>query len=93
MYFWLSYCDEDQIERKSSLIYNASARHEQHECDTSHTSETRATRVRHQCYTSDTSATRVKNFDFDSGTSKNIFLNPYIYYMASEGLQEEEQFL
>ena len=76
MYFWLSYCDENQIERKSSLIYNASARHDQHECDTSHTSET-----------------RVKNFDFDSGTSKNIFLNPYIYYMASERLQEEEQFL
>ena len=30
---------------------------------------------------------RVKNFDFDSDTSKNIFLHPYIYYMASERLQ------
>ena len=39
----------------------------------------------------DTSATRV-NFDFDSGTSKKIFLHPYIYYTASERLQGEEQF-
>ena len=60
--------------------------------DMSDTSETRATRVRHKCYTSDTSATRVKNFDFDSDTSKNIFLHPYIYYMASETLQGEKQF-
>ena len=34
----------------------------------------------------------MKNFDFDSDTSKNIFLHPYIYYMASERLQGEEQF-
>ena len=40
----------------------------------------------------DTSATRVKNFDFDTGTSKNIFLHPYIYYMANDRLQVEEQF-
>ena len=39
-----------------------------------------------------TSATQVKNFDFDSDTNKNIFLHPYIYYMASERLQGEEQF-
>ena len=39
-----------------------------------------------------TSATQVKNFDFDSDKSKNIFLQPYIYYMASERLQGEEQF-
>ena len=51
-------------------------RHEQHECDSN-------------C---DTSATRVENFDFDSDSSKNIFLHPYIYYMAREGLQGEEQF-
>ena len=77
-----------------------------HECNTSDTSETRATRMRqkcdtsatlttrvlHECYTNDTSATRVKNFDFDSYTSKNIFLHTYIYYMASERLQGEKQF-
>ena len=40
---------------QSSLIYNMSARHERHECNTS---ETRATQVRHDCYTNDTSATR-----------------------------------
>ena len=61
----------------------------QHECDTSDTS---ATQVRHECYTNDTSTIRVKNFDFDSDTSKSIFLNPYIYYMASERLQGEKQF-
>ena len=47
---------------------------------------------RHKCYTNDTSAIRVENFDFDNGTSKNRFSNPYIYYMASERLQGEEQF-
>ena len=70
------------------------------ECDTSDTSETRATgvrykcdtsatrtaRVRQECYTNETRATRVKNFDFDSDTNKNLFLHPYIYYMASEKL-------
>ena len=44
---------------------------------------------RHKC---NTSVTRVKKFDFDSDASKNIFLHTYIYYMASEGLQGEEQF-
>ena len=77
-----------------------------HECNTSDTSETRATRMRqkcdtsatlttrvlHECYTNDTSATRVKNFDFDSYTSKNISSHHCIYYMASERLQGEEQF-
>ena len=38
---------------KSSLIYNTSARHERHECNTS------ATRERHEQHKSDTSATRV----------------------------------
>ena len=82
---------------RSSLIYNTSPRHERHECDTSGTSEIRATRVlheRHEYYTNDTSTTRttrVKNFDFDNDTSKNIS-QPYIYYMASERLQGEEQF-
>ena len=89
---------------KSSLIYNTSARHERHECDTSNISETRVrhkcdtsatrtTRLRHKCYTNETSVTRVKQFDFDSGTSKNILLHPYIYYMANDRLQGEKQFL
>ena len=78
----------------------------QHKCDTSNTSEKQATRVQHQCntsatrktwerqecYTKDTSAARVKNFDFDSDMSKNIFLHPHIYYMTSERPQEEKQF-
>ena len=34
----------------------------------------------------------MKNFDSDSDTDKNIFSHPYIYYMASERLQGEEQF-
>ena len=57
----------------------------------SDTSESRATRMQHECDTSDTSATWVKNFDFDNDTSKNIFSHPYIYYMASERLQGEKQ--
>ena len=69
----------------SSLIYNMSARHERHECNTS---ETRTTQVRHECYTNDTSPTRVKNFNF----GKNIYSHPYIYYMTTEILQGEEQF-
>ena len=60
-----------------------------HECDTS---VTRTTQVRYECYTNHTSGTQVKNFDFDNETSKNIFSQPYIYYMASERLQGEEQF-
>ena len=48
--------------------------------------------MRRECCTNDTSATRVKNFDFDNDTSKSIFSHPYIYYMASERLQREEQF-
>ena len=62
-------------------------RHERHKCNTS---ETRVTRVRHECCTNDASATRVKNFDFDNGTSKNIFSHPYIYYMESERLFYKE---
>ena len=95
---------------RSSLIYNTSARHERHKCDTSDTNATRkgheqhecdtsATRVlheRHECDTSATRTTRVRHewkiFDFDSNTSKTMFLHPYIYYMASERLQGEEQF-
>ena len=67
----------------------------QHECDASirvrherDTSEKRASQVRHECYTNDTTATRVKILY----TSKNIFSQPYIYYMASERLQGEEWF-
>ena len=32
------------------------------------------------------------NFDFVNDTNKNIFSHPYIYYIASERLQGEEQF-
>ena len=38
------------------------------------------------------SATRVKNVASDNDTNKNLFSHPYIYYMASERLQGEEQF-
>ena len=76
---------------------------ERHECNTSATlatpvqhewnmSNTSPTQVQHECYTNDTSATPLKNFDFDNDMSKNIFSHPYIYYMASERLQGEEQF-
>ena len=34
----------------------------------------------------------MKNVDFDNDTSKNIFWYPYIFSMASEILQGEEQF-
>ena len=42
--------------------------------------------------TSDTNAIRMKNFDFDNDTSEKIFSHPYIYYIAGERLQTEEQF-
>ena len=97
---------ETQLETWSSLIYNTSARHERHECDTSDTnaslatrvqrkwdtSDTSAVQVRHECFTKNTSARRVKNFDFDNNTSKNIFSHHYIYYMASKRLKAEVQF-
>ena len=64
----------------------------QRECDSSNTSATRAGHERHECYTNDTGTARVRNFDFDNSTSKNVFSQPYIYYMASERLQGEEWF-
>ena len=48
--------------------------------------------MQHECYTSDTNATRAKNLDFDNDTSEHIFSHLFIYYMASERLQGEEQF-
>ena len=48
--------------------------------------------MRHERHECDTSATRVKNFDFDNDMDKNMFSHPYIYYMATERLQGEEQF-
>ena len=52
--------------------------------------------MRHKCNPSATRTTRVRHerkmFDFDSDPSKNIFLHPYIYNVASERLQGEEQF-
>ena len=82
----------------SSLIYNTSARHKRHECNTSrtlatrvrqeehecNTSATQTTRVSQECYTNDASATRVKNFGIRNYTSKNIILLHFIYYMASD---------
>ena len=60
----------------------------QHKCDTS---AARTTQVRHDCYTNDTSVTRANIFYFDNDISKNIFSHLYIYYMASERLQGDEQ--
>ena len=80
----------------SSLIYNMSARHELSlELSSGTRCDTRtklATRVRHEWDTNDTSATRARNFNFDNDTSKNIFQQPYIYYMANERLHEKKQF-
>ena len=56
------------------------------------TSDTRMTRVPHECYMNYTSGIRVKNFDFDNDLSKNIFSHSYIYYMTSKRLWWEEQF-
>ena len=47
--------------RRSSLIYNTSARHEQTMCDTSDTNATLVTRVQHKCNTSATRTTRVRH--------------------------------
>ena len=41
---------------------------------------------------SDAGATRMKNFDFDNGTSENIFSHPYIIYKANERLEGVKQF-
>ena len=68
-------------------IYNMSARHERHKCDTNDTS---ATQVRRECYTNDTSVARVKNVDFDNDSSENIFSHSYINYITNERLQGEE---
>ena len=68
---------------------DTSATQTQHECDTI---EIRATRARQECYSNDTSVTRIKSFDFDNDTGKNIFSHLYIYHMASERLQGDEQF-
>ena len=56
--------------------------------DTSDTSTTRTTQVRHKCY----SRTRAKSFDLDKDTREIIFSHPYISYMTNEILQGEEQF-
>ena len=78
----------------------------QHDCDTRDRRATQLTRVQHKCdtsatlttrvqqepYTNNPSATQVKNFDFDNDMILNIFARPYMYYMASERLQGEEQF-
>ena len=45
----------------SSLIYNTSARHEQHECETSDGNVTRVRHERQECETSATRTTRVRH--------------------------------
>ena len=75
----------------SKLFYNtsASATRVQHERDMS------PRRVLHEyceCHTNDSVATRVKIFDFDNGTSENIFSHLSINYMAIGRFQGEEQF-
>ena len=76
---------------RSSLIYNTSSRHLQHQCNTSvtlatqmqhewDTREMSATQVWHECYTNATSVTRVKNFNFDNDTCKNIFTLLYLLH-------------
>ena len=85
---WLHYKTLTVVNSRSSLIYNTSARHEWHECDTDatrvrhecNTSATRTTQVRQECYTNDSNETWVKNFYFDTDTSKNIFTYLYLLY-------------
>ena len=78
-----------------SLIYNASARHEQHECDTSDTNATWVRHKRHEWNTSDTSATQTTKVWHEwkililITTEVKTFSHAYIYYMASE---RKEQF-
>ena len=76
---------------RSSLFYNISALHEQHKCDTSDMSLTRALHERSERDTIATQMTRVqkrvKNFDFDNDMSENIFSHPYISYMANQSLE------
>ena len=50
------------------------------------------TSARHERHECSTSTTRGKNFDFDNGTSENIFPHPYISYKANEKLQVEQKF-
>ena len=65
------------LKKRSSLIYNTSARHERQESDAS---AALATWVRHERRKYDTNAKRVKNYDFDNDTSKNIFTPLYLLY-------------
>ena len=55
-------------------------------------SETRATRVQHECNINATRMTLVKTLDFDNNTSEKMFSHSYISYMTNKRLQEEEQF-
>ena len=81
----ISYSDKQDHETiRFSLLYNTSARHERHECDTNYTS---ATRVRHERYECDTSVTRVllKRHECDTIATQ-------INHMTKERFQGEEQF-
>ena len=62
---------------RSSLIYNTSIRHEQHECNEN------ATRVQHECNTSNTSATRVKHEQRECNTSATRILRKRNEYDTS----------
>ena len=80
---------------RSSINYNTSARHERHERDTNETSATRVLHERHECDTSATRTTQVRHewkVLILIVTRVKTFLHPYIYYVASERLQGEEQF-
>ena len=77
---WMRFTDKKMAQYQQDLV--------KHRC------QTRATRVRHKCDRSATRTTRVRHERKILITIriKNIFSHTYIYYMASERSQEEEQF-
>ena len=83
-----------QHDSDNSKTSGKRVRCKQHECNTSVTEmlHERHERAQHECYTSNAKEKQVKNVDFDNDTSKNIFSQTYIYYMASKRLLGEEQF-
>ena len=85
-------CVTQLIQSKLQYECQTRATRMRHKCEMSDTSETRTTRMRHQHYKNDTSKTLAKKFDFDNGTSENIFSHSFIHYMTNERLQGEEQF-
>ena len=51
------------------------------------------TSARHERHECSTSTTRGKNFDFDNGTSENIFPHPYISYKQMKNCRESRNFI